>query len=57
MKQKRPKTPKTPREFVIYTDESDKDGKFFSNFYGGVLVRSTDLNDVINALEATRWMA
>ncbi len=30
------------REFVIYTDESDKDGRYFSNFYGGALVRSTE---------------
>lgn len=37
-------------EFVIYTDESVKDGEFFSNFYGGALVRSTDLADVIDTL-------
>ncbi|KLU05723.1 phage protein [Rhodopirellula islandica] len=30
-------------EFVIFTDESVKDGAYFSNFYGGVLVRSRDL--------------
>ena len=30
-------------EFVIYTDESVKNGSYFSNFYGGVLVRSRDL--------------
>lgn len=30
-------------ELVIYTDESDKEGEYFSNFYGGVLIRSRDL--------------
>jgi len=24
-------------EYVIYTDESEKKGRHFSNFYGGVL--------------------
>jgi len=38
-------------EYVIYTDESDKKGKYYSNFYGGVLVRSPDLQSVIDALE------
>lgn len=41
-------------ELVIYTDESDKDGPYFSNFYGGVLVRSTDLANVIAQLEARK---
>lgn len=42
------------RELVIYTDESDKEGKYFSNFYGGVLVRSNDLANVIRHLDATK---
>ena len=37
-------------EFVIYTDESVKDGEYFSNFYGGALVRSSDLAKVIETL-------
>lgn len=37
-------------EFVIYTDESVKDGAYFSNFYGGVLVRSRDLTSVAERL-------
>lgn len=41
-------------ELVIYTDESDKDGEFFSNFYGGVLVRSVDLAAVIQRMEAVK---
>jgi hypothetical protein len=38
-------------EYVIYTDESEKKGKFYSNFYGGVLVRSPDLRPVTDRLE------
>ncbi|MDA1014109.1 MAG: DUF3800 domain-containing protein [Planctomycetota bacterium] len=41
-------------EYVIYTDESDRDGEFFANFYGGVLVRSPDLAGVIQRLEACK---
>ena len=37
-------------ELVIYTDESVKDGEFFSNFYGGALVRSGDLANVTKTL-------
>jgi hypothetical protein len=35
-----------PREYVIYTDESVKTGPFFGNFYGGVLLRSSDVDHV-----------
>jgi len=38
-------------EYVIYTDESEKRGKFYSNFYGGVLVQSPDLQPMIDRLE------
>ena len=41
-------------EFVIYTDESDKKGPYFSNFYGGVLVRSTHLKQAIDAINKTK---
>ena len=41
-------------EYIIYTDESDKKGKFYSNFYGGVLVRSVDLQGIIDRLEACK---
>lgn len=41
-------------ELVIYTDESDKEGEYFSNFYGGVLVRSRDLADATQRLEETK---
>jgi len=36
---------------VIYTDESVSRGAFYSNFYGGVLVRSTDLDRLRKELE------
>ncbi len=39
------------REFILYTDESVKDGKFFANFYGGVLIRSEDLELVRRELQ------
>ena len=51
---KKPPPSDSSREFVIYTDESDKDGKYFSNFYGGALVRSLDLRAVIDRLEARK---
>ena len=35
-----------PKEFVIYTDESDEKGAYFSNFYGGALVTSDHVDDV-----------
>lgn len=34
------------REFIIYTDESTKEGRYFANFYGGALVRSEDVDEV-----------
>ena len=34
------------REFLIYCDESDSTGKYYSDFYGGVLVQSKDLDYV-----------
>lgn len=41
-------------EYIIYADESEKQGRFFSNFYGGTLVRSTDLLAVESALKETK---
>jgi len=38
-------------ELVIYTDESVRTGEYFSNFYGGILVRSPDLQPAIDQLE------
>ena len=38
-------------EYLIYCDESEKRGLIFSNFYGGALVRSIHVHEVVNALE------
>lgn len=38
-------------EYIIYCDESEEKGRYFSNFYGGALVRSTDLDFVRETLE------
>ncbi len=39
------------RELILYFDESDQDGQYFSNFYGGCLVESSHLKEVIDALD------
>lgn len=39
------------KEYVIWCDESTKSGKFYSNFYGGVLIKSNDLDFVIDQLK------
>jgi uncharacterized protein DUF3800 len=38
------------KEYIIYCDESDTRGAYFSNFYGGVLVSSVDLLHAENIL-------
>lgn len=38
------------REIVIYTDESDKHGRHFGNFYGALIVESAQLQVVDGAL-------
>jgi Protein of unknown function (DUF3800) len=47
----RPRVKKNSREYFVWCDESDQSGKFFSNFYGGVLVKSQDLNEVMDKLQ------
>jgi hypothetical protein len=42
------------KEFVIYCDESDSNGKYYSNFYGGVLVQSKDLDHVKSKISAKK---
>lgn len=37
-------------EYIIYCDESDAEGKYFSNFYGGLLVKSTHLDEIKTSL-------
>lgn len=43
-----------PRELVLYCDESDISGKHFANFYGGALVESTHLHEVVSTLQAAK---
>jgi hypothetical protein len=38
------------REYIIYCDESESKGRHFSNFYGGALVRSDDIDRIRKAL-------
>ena len=33
------------KEFIIYVDESTNKGEFYSNFYGGALIQSSNLDD------------
>jgi hypothetical protein len=42
------------KEFVIYCDESIDKGSKFSNFYGGILIRSDDVDEIRHALAATK---
>ena len=46
-----PRPKKNSEEYFIWCDESDQSGKFFSNFYGGVLVKSEDLHEVMYTLQ------
>jgi hypothetical protein len=41
-------------EYLIYCDESEKRGATYSNFYGGLLVRSTDLHRCLAAITACK---
>jgi hypothetical protein len=42
------------REYVLFADESVKDGVFFSNFYGGVLVGASQHDRVTRRLSALK---
>lgn len=44
----------SPREYILYADESIEKGALFSNFFGGLLVSSQDQKAVISALEAEK---
>lgn len=43
-------------EYIIYCDESVSDGKYYTDFFGGVLVRNTDFDDIREALDAQKNM-
>ena len=47
-------SPQREKEYVLYCDESVKDGAFYSNFYGGVLARASSLQAASNRLEACK---
>lgn len=34
------------KELILYADESVKSGEFYSNFYGGCLIQSEDIETV-----------
>ena len=36
--------------YRIYADESVSNGKYYSNFYGGALVKTTDISEIEKAL-------
>ena len=38
-------------EYIIYSDESDSKGDYYSDFFGGVLVRSTDFDTIRETLD------
>jgi len=44
----------TRRDYIIYSDESDKRGKFFSNFFGGVLLEASDQQRITETLNAKK---
>jgi hypothetical protein len=43
-----------PKEYIIYCDESESKGRHFSNFYGGALATSDDIDHVRSTLEAKK---
>ncbi len=42
------------KEYILFCDESDKYGKYYSNFYGGILVASSQYEKVTNLLNAKK---
>lgn len=44
----------TDREYIIFCDESDKKGDYYSNFYGGVLVGASNYQRLTNKFEALK---
>lgn len=45
---------KAEREYIIFCDESLKHGRFYSNFYGGVLVGASQYEKVTARLDAKK---
>ena len=40
--------------YIIYCDESDDKGRFYSNFYGGALLRAADRDMIADVLSAVK---
>ncbi len=41
-------------EYIIYCDESVSNGKYYTDFFGGVLVRNTDFDKIRDALDTKK---
>lgn len=46
--------PLTEKEYVLYCDESVKEGKFYSNFYGGALVSGSQVAAIAGRLGSVK---
>lgn len=42
------------RQYIIYCDESEDKGRFYSNFYGGALIKASDRQSIEDALNAAK---
>ena len=42
------------KEYIIFCDESETHGRFFSNFYGGVMVGSSQYDRITQRLNAEK---
>jgi hypothetical protein len=42
------------KEYILFCDESDRRGKYYSNFYGGVLVGSSHYQRITDNLNNTK---
>lgn len=42
------------KEYIIFCDESEKDGKYYSNFYGGLLVGASQYERITKRLNAIK---
>jgi hypothetical protein len=42
------------KEYIIFCDESEKEGKYYSNFYGGLLVGASQYESITKRLNAVK---
>ncbi|WP_202909731.1 hypothetical protein [Mucilaginibacter pedocola] len=42
------------KEYLLYCDESVETGTYYSDFYGGALLDSSNLEEIVNRLEAKK---